>query len=172
MKKKLLAVCAVLLVVLFAGNVYEKSDAAKLKRLSETLGVPLKGGQILQYEDSHGGLLGDGIKRVVIQFSDLRTLEAIHEDEHWEKLPFTQNLEIIAHGKQMDGFYRAPLIENEDGTPFLPETEDGWFWFMDRYSESTDPWDDSEVLNRHSYNFTLAVYDVQTNRLYYAQMDT
>lgn len=172
MKKKLLALCVVLFAVLFAGNIYEKSDAAKLKRLSETLGVSLKGGQILRYEDSHGGFHGDGIRKVVIQFSDIRTLEAIHEDVHWKKLPLTEQLEIIAHGEQADGVYTAPMIKNEDGAPFLPETENGWFWFMDRYSESDDPWDDSDVLNRYAYNFTLAVYDACTNRLYYAEMDT
>ena len=32
--------------------------------------------------------------------------------------------------------------------------------------------DSSEVLDRSSLNFTVAVYDTETDKLYYAEMDT
>ncbi len=168
--KKLLAACAVILAVLIAGNVYRTSDAAKMKRWSKELGVPLKDGQIVQYADSHGGFLGDGMTKAVIQFSDSEVLEEI--EKQWESVPLTENLAQMAYGAESEEFYRNPLIQNEDGTPFFPKVTDGYYWFMDRYSQSADPRDDSDLLNRHSYNFTLAVYDSGSNKLYYAVVDT
>ncbi len=42
----------------------------------------------------------------------------------------------------------------------------------DRYHDSTDPYDDSNVLARASFNFTIALYDAETDILYYCEFDT
>ena len=44
--------------------------------------------------------------------------------------------------------------------------------FEDRHSEANDAYDDSGLFSRASYNFSLAVYDRDTNRLYYFEFDT
>ena len=54
----------------------------------------------------------------------------------------------------------------------MPKVEKGYYFFYDRHSESSDPFDSSEVLDRSSLNFTVAVYDTETDKLYYAEMDT
>lgn len=41
-----------------------------------------------------------------------------------------------------------------------------------RHSESTDHFDDTNVLDRHSFNFVIAIFDTDTNRLYYSRFDT
>ena len=43
---------------------------------------------------------------------------------------------------------------------------------MDRSSESTDNTDDSMLLSRYSFNFTIAIYDTDTDILYYFEYDT
>ena len=50
--------------------------------------------------------------------------------------------------------------------------EEGWYSFVDRHSESTDSSDDTNLLSRFSFNFSLAVYDAATDRLYYLEFDT
>lgn len=32
--------------------------------------------------------------------------------------------------------------------------------------------DDTNILDRYSLNFTIAIYDIETNTLYYAELDT
>ena len=54
----------------------------------------------------------------------------------------------------------------------MPKIENGYYIFYDRSDESTNNEDDSELINRHSYNFSMAVYDSDTNRMYYFEYDT
>ena len=44
--------------------------------------------------------------------------------------------------------------------------------FEDRHLESNDSRDDTELLDRHSYNFSIAIYDCDTNIMYYFEFDT
>ena len=50
--------------------------------------------------------------------------------------------------------------------------ENGWYRFIDRHAQSYDSADESEVLERGSFNFTLALYDADRNELYYLTLDT
>ena len=50
--------------------------------------------------------------------------------------------------------------------------EEGFYYFYDRHSQSQDPFDDSELHQLYSWNFTLAVYDSKNERLYYYEFDT
>ena len=54
----------------------------------------------------------------------------------------------------------------------IPQIENGYYYFYDRHDEATDPYDDSEFLARFSFNFTLAIYDSDTNTLYLCEYDT
>ena len=57
---------------------------------------------------------------------------------------------------------------------FLPIALLLYYFFFDRHSDATNPKDDSAFLDesRPSYNFTVAIYDSDTNMLYYARVDT
>jgi len=44
--------------------------------------------------------------------------------------------------------------------------------FVDRHSESKDIHSDIDLFSRHSFNFTIALYDVDSNTLYYYEFDT
>ena len=54
----------------------------------------------------------------------------------------------------------------------IPEVTNGYYYFCDRHSDSIDSSDDTNLLSRASFNFTLAIYDSDTNRLYYVEFDT
>ena len=50
--------------------------------------------------------------------------------------------------------------------------KEGYYFIYDRHSESTEPFDSTEILERASLNFTAAIYDADTDRLYYVEVDT
>ena len=55
----------------------------------------------------------------------------------------------------------------------LPEIKNGVYKFVDRYNGYLkDRSDDSEILDRSSFNFSIAVYDLDSNTLYYFERDT
>ena len=49
----------------------------------------------------------------------------------------------------------------------LPEIQNGYYRLIDRHSDT-----DTGILDRYSFNFTLGVYDSDTNTLYCCEVDT
>ena len=43
---------------------------------------------------------------------------------------------------------------------------------MDRHSESEDIYDASRILSRNSFNFTILLYDCDTDLMYIVEEDT
>jgi len=136
--------------------------------ISETLGVNAKPGAVLSSYNDHGGFHGDGTTFEVRIYSDDSLLTEIQQHSDWKPLPLTENLEIIAYGKEYPGFSIGPYIFVRGYAEF-PIVEEGYYYFYDRQSDSTD---DADVLNRGSYNITLAIYDLNSRTLYYCDYDT
>lgn len=113
--------------------------------------------------DSHGGFHGDGTTFYRLEFPDDSAVDSIKKNKNWKELPLTDNLTTLA------GFIER---DNDWGNPLIPQVENGYYCFIDRHSESRDKKDDTDVLNRCSYNFTIAVYDTDSNILYYGEEDT
>ena len=104
-------------------------------------------------EDTHGGFHGDGETYIQLWFS-LDITPLIEADPAWLPLPLPEELAALARL----------------GTSHVPAAENGYYWFQDR--QARDIRDYSETLSRYSYNFTLAVYDTETRRLYFWKLDT
>ena len=87
----------------------------------------------------------------------------------WEKLPLTENLELIMYGGVKDGItYGYNLAHTAD----IPKVENGYYFFLDKHSGSTDRHSDAELFGRYSFNFSLAIYDSDKKILYYLKEDT
>ena len=55
----------------------------------------------------------------------------------------------------------------------IPDIEYGFYYFKDRTPEETDDRkDDTDLNNRSSYNFTVALFDVYKSTIYYYELDT
>jgi hypothetical protein len=54
----------------------------------------------------------------------------------------------------------------------IPQIKNGYWFFSDRHNKSTSPEKDVDLFERRSFNFTLAIYDIDTNTLYYFELDT
>lgn len=151
MKKKIL--CVLLIAVLLAVGSLNWSKV----HVARALQINLWAGTVLEDEDNHGGFHGDGSRWMVVKFKkDIS--EQLAEKDNWKELPLTQNLETAAHDFAL--------------FPDDLEVSEGYYYFRDRHSQSTDPTDDSQLLGRTSYNFDLAIYDSQTQTLYYSETDT
>lgn len=149
-------------------------------RLSSALDVDVSKGEITKSSDTHGGFLGDGCLFMTLDFDDEdgQTLAArLNENSARSSLPLTENLSILLYGisgssSSVGPYSVGPYITDSDGNGLFPTVENGYSCFIDRYSDTTDPKDDTEVLSRYSFNFTIALYDTDSNQLSYCEFDT
>ena len=134
----------------------------------EHFGFAKKDFAVVEELDTHGGFVGDGSYYLILDCSNNKE-EALKKVEGWDKLPLSENLNLIMYGGEKDGVeYGYKLAEEAH----IPKVENGYYMFEDREPESKDSKDDSELFDRHSYNFSLGVYDCDTDKMYYFEFDT
>lgn len=153
----------------------DSSDTIPIDYISEDLQINASRGTVLENRDSHGGWLGDGESFVKISFSeaDHPIIEkAILFNDSWKPLPLTEDLELCIYGGTIGNHSYAPMFQNDTGDPLLPSIEHGYYFFEDRFKDSADPSDDTNLRFRSTWNFTLAIYDTDTATLYYLLFDT
>ena len=131
------------------------------------LNVDVSGSTEISYEDTHGGFHGDGITLIALQFNDSSVLEAIRKDSHWKKFPLNETTQALVYGLEDNASQIGPFLSNEDGNPMVPEIQNGYYILIDRQSETN-----TDILERSSFNFTIGLYDSDTNILYFCEMDT
>lgn len=147
-------------VLVINGMAYSASaeDMAAIGNIADVLNVEIWDGVLLKSEDSHGGFLGDGLAYAEVQCS-----MEVPDSEYWHELPLSDTLAALVS--------RNGLLDSIDGRCLAPpEIRNGYYFFMDEF-DGTSP-DDSQVRERYSYNFTLALYDADTGILYYYELDT
>ena len=151
------------------------STGREQREITEALGVNVSGGSIILSEDSHGGFHGDGMTFIVLSFDEEEAggLKAQMEGRQgWHLLPLSENAGILVYGYDTEEMQTGPYLCDEQGQGVIPQIQNGYYYFYDRQSESTDAYDDTDVFDRGSYNFTLAVYDSDMDMLYYVEFDT
>lgn len=140
--------------------------------VTNELGISCKSASIISSEDTHGGFHNDGTTFYAMSFLDDQFLDNVNTSSYWNKLPLDDNLNALLYGINNENYSDGPYVADEEGHPLFPTVENGYYYFEDRHYESKDIQDDSEVLNRCSFNFTIAVYDVDTKTLYFCEFDT
>lgn len=138
------------------------------KNLSNLLGVDLSAGQLLRETDSHGGFLGDGSQLLILAFSETdgaALSQSLSQAPGWKPLPPPES---IAQALWGDECHSSLILSAEK----IPAVTEGFYWFYDRHSQSQDPGDPGQLWDRPSFNFSLALYDSQSCRLYYYELDT
>lgn len=169
MKKSRAVVLALLLAVLCAGC--RKAENV----LPHALGVVLTDSTVAEHWDDHGAM-SDGTEywRIELSQKDAATLEKqAQTGEGWHPLPVNEDVEALLYGREWqedsEVFGAGPYLTQQDGNPLLPQVEEG-YWFF--YDDQTESYETAGVLDRHSYNFTAAVYDKVAGVLYCGEMDT
>ena len=122
---------------------------------------------VVEEEDARGGFLGDGSYSLVLDCS-ANSEQAREIVKDWIPLPFSENLELLMYGGEKDGVEYGYFSEQAN----WPEIRNGVYKFVDRNSDAEDPSDDKEILSRGTANFSIAVYDLDSDMLYYFEADT
>ncbi len=140
------------------------------RRISNSLGIKTPIYAKIEYEDSHGGFHGDGDTLAKVYLNGKSAEEVIIEiKDKWKLLPLSENLNLMMYGGIKDNMeYSYNLADKLK----IPRIENGYWYFIDRHSKSTDTYNDADLFERNSFNFTLALYDLDINILYYIEFDT
>lgn len=157
--KKWILIFSAIALLLFSLTFVLCSRENNLAALSRQCGIDLTIGKVVSHKDTHGGFHGDGVSYTVLQYPDDSIGEQMEESETWHTLPLPENLDTF-------------LYQPYDDEVSIPEIQDGYYYFYDRHSESTNPYDDSELFQRFSFNFTFAIYDQSSNQIYLIEYDT
>ena len=138
-----------------------------LSRNKSVMGFDLTAFSVVEERDNQG-FFGDGDYYLILDCSS-NADEAKKIIEDWKPLPLSENLQLIMYGGEKNGtHYGYDLAQNAH----WPRIEHGCYQFVDRNSESKNPGDDSELFDRYSFNFEIAVYDLDSDYLYYYRFDT
>lgn len=128
--------------------------------LSKHFGFKTSDFIISEEKDTHGGFHGEGSYYLILDCSQ-NADKARSIVENWTALPLSENL----HHVMYDGYHFAEKAR-------WPAIENGVYKFVDRQSRSKNSSDDSGILDRYSFNFSIAVYDFDSDILYYFEIDT
>ena len=137
---------------------------AELRAYSKLLGVDLIDGEIISYEDNHGGFLGDGFMLCVSKYSDNKVEEQIKNSEKFNKYPLSKNLSNFLYGEDWDMSFDSSLK--------IPRFENGYFYFCNRHSDAKYTYTDDDLFDTVSFNFTFILYDCDTDLAYTCDYDT
>lgn len=142
------------------------------RRMSESLGIDIPNQIKIEYEDTHGGFHGDGDTTAIAEFTGVLAEEIqaeITADSDWKSLPFSEDHDMMMYGGVKNGIqYAYDFAELLD----MPRIENGFWYYEDRQIESGLSSEGQALFPRASYNFTMAVYDLDTDLLYYLEVDT
>ena len=134
----------------------------------EYFGFAKRDFSVVEELDTHGGFHGEGSYRLILDCSENKQ-DALENVCGWNTLPLSENLALIMYGGHKDGmWYGYNLAEDAN----IPSIENGYYIFKDRHSDSRDSADDSELFDRHSFNFSIAIYDSDADIMYYFEFDT
>lgn len=168
--KKILSFIFLISLVVFTTSCSLFTEQTNLELLSSKLNnLDVTNGEILYFNDTHGGFLGDGECYAEVKFSDNSVSDIIKSE--WQKLPLTNNLNTVIYGGKVETeFGPGTVLSFVDDK--IPTIKNGYYYFEDRHSDSTNKKDDTDIFNRYSYNFTVAIYDLDTHTLYFYALDT
>ncbi len=154
MKKVLMLLVPLLLICVW---IWESEGSY----LGRKLGIGLPAPQSWESKDDHGGFHGDGLRQDVLQFSpeDGEVVEKRIKSrgDLWNPGPFDDYLGGVVyaggHGAKEAGWPRNP--------------ENAYWFFKDRHNQK-----EKILTERHSWNYTAALFDTDTDTLYYLEFDT
>lgn len=101
-------------------------------------------------------------------FASISCEEELELSKNWKKLPLTDNIREAAEMEICDDDNCGTIFKKYN----IPKLEEGYYYFEDRHPDSKDKYDDKDLNNRSSYNYTLAFYDQNNKKIYFFEFDT
>ncbi len=165
--KRILLIIGTLLVI-FALVTCGSQDPKK--GISRELSVDVSHGKIAAYLDTHGGFHGDGTTFIALEFSGDKILEQVQGNGQWKPFPLDDTVKALIYGLSDESGRIGPYICDEERNPLFPDIQDGYYLLIDHHPEAGK--DGKGILDRFSFNFTLAILDTDANTLYFYKFDT
>lgn len=161
-------------LLLGASGNHQLTNTVEMARISKTLDLALAQGNLIENVDTHSGSHGDGDSLQTWTFADDSLLKQIQADSAWKSFPLTENLEALLYGVTYDEGLSVTVVGPyvSFSEEQLPRVEHGYYYFVDRQTESEQQNSDEQILERVSYNFSIAIYDTDTDTLYYVEADS
>lgn len=161
MKKFLKRACLIILLLIIAYIIYLQT-LYDYNFYSSLIEIPIPIFVKMEEKDTHGGSHGDGEALVKVYFSDKQAekfIRKIDKNIHWDKLPMKDILQTCINNNITDEI-SVPIIEN------------GYWFFLDRHSKATDKYNYNDMFDRASSNYSIAIFDIDSNVLYIYSLDT
>ena len=163
MKKIVFALTVLFVLFAFAAC----SSESVQNTVSAELGIDVSGGEELSASDTQGGFHGDGVSSVALSFNDLNVLEEIRGNAEWKPFPLDETVQALVYGVKDETSSIGPFINDGTGTPLVREIQNGYYILIDRQEDQ-----ETDILDRPSFNVTVGLYDTDTNTLYCCTLDT
>ncbi len=157
-----MSMIALLLVICFSACGAERATDV----VARSLNLDVSNAEELSYTDSHGGFHGDGTTYIALKFEDDTMVEQLKETDSWRSFPLDETVQTLVYGIEDETSKTGPFLSDESGNPLVPEIQNGFYLLIDHQSDQTD------ILERASFHFTVGLYDTDTNTLYFCELDT
>ena len=131
------------------------------------MGLDISNGEEISNYNTHGGFHGDGTTCIAYRFDDDTILEEIRISSEWSEFPLDDTVQALVYGLSDGTTQIGPFLNDNKGHPIVPEIQNGYYLLIDRQNEAG-----TDILDRFSFNFTLGLYDTDTNILYFCELDT
>ena len=137
----------------------------KIKKISNNIEIDINKCKIVYENDTHGGFLGDGEYFTRIICSDKIDSEI---KTKWTILPLDEEVTKVLNIETCDDSSCKNVFERYS----ISSIENGYYYFLDRHTESKDNKSLEQLNQRSSYNFSLGIYDSDKKIVYYYELDT
>ncbi|SEW22787.1 hypothetical protein [[Clostridium] fimetarium] len=166
MRKSVLFMMILMMVLISLQGCTQKRSINN--ELTKNLNTKIISGDVIKSEDTHGGFHGDGERIIVIKYnadSVDSMLSNIQNSGKWSEFPLNESLNLLMYGGSK-GY--ANYVYKFAESVGIPQIEHGYYCFVNRQTDS----EETDILNSHSLNFTIAMFDSDNNILYYFEKDT
>lgn len=165
---KKIVLCGVSLAVLLVITLAFVSASPK-HSIARQLDLTLPKAETVAYTDTHSMIRGEGLTVGSLHFDPDNAAELrrqIEESNAWSPLPLTQNIGLLMNGGELNGITYTDRFAEQYG---ILDISNGSYFFWDRLNNTNQ---DVKLLTRSAFGFTLALYDYDTDFLYFFRYDT
>lgn len=159
MKKAVLPLILLIVCLVYFGFSRRESQ---IKRRT---GVDISGANLVSEYDTHSGN-GDGVSCLIYDTKSTDIDRQIIQNEKWSPLPADDTVHTLLWGMSDENSKTGPYLFDEKEQPLVSYTDNGYYILIDRHSAP------GNILERGSFNLTIALYDADRQLMYYCKLDT
>lgn len=158
MKKKKYFIRSMIVILLLL-SIYIINYNSINKKISRDLGVHIPSSLKIEYKDSHGGFLGDGMTLAKANLNDKQIKQLLDKSEtKWTKEPMPLEIRQIVSVR-----YNEKLNDKGDYKE-ISDINNKYWVFKNRTPQGR--------LSHITRNYSVAIIDIDTNIFYYVKFDS